>query len=213
MFTIEELSAREILDSRGNPTVEVDCLLEEGILGRAAVPSGASTGRREALELRDGGERFLGKGVSKAVGMVHQEIGPAIEGMDARDQVLIDRTLIELDGTDDKSRFGANAILGVSIAVAKAAAEMAGLPLTTASDVSNPTLPVESTATWVKVPTATSTRTLDSSRFPVSSCTRTPTRCVPDGNSRETVAGRPSAPNPPCPVKSHAYCKTPPSRS
>lgn len=128
MFDIEELIAREILDSRGNPTVEVDCLLAGGTLGRAAVPSGASTGAREALELRDGGERFHGKGVTQAVDYVHEEIAHAIEGMDARDQVLIDRTLIELDGTPDKSRLGANALLGVSLAVAKAAAEMAGLP-------------------------------------------------------------------------------------
>lgn len=129
MFTIEELIAREILDSRGNPTLEVDCLLEGGVLGRAAVPSGASTGSREALELRDGGERFGGKGVTKAVDNVHDEISRAILGMDARDQVLIDRTLIELDGTADKSRLGANAILGVSMAIAKAAADLAGLPL------------------------------------------------------------------------------------
>ena len=129
MFDIEELEAREILDSRGNPTLEVDCLLESGALGRAAVPSGASTGTREALELRDGGRRFGGKGVTNAVEHVDDEIARAIEGMDAREQVLIDRTLIELDGTTDKSRLGANAILGVSLAVAKAAAEAAALPL------------------------------------------------------------------------------------
>lgn len=129
MFNIEELIAREIIDSRGNPTIEVDCLLEGGSLGRAAVPSGASTGAREALELRDGGDRFAGKGVTQAVDHVHDEIGRAIEGMDARDQVLIDRTLIELDGSTDKSRLGANATLGVSLAVAKAAADLAGLPL------------------------------------------------------------------------------------
>ena len=131
MFDIEELVAREILDSRGNPTIEVDCLLTGGALGRAAVPSGASTGAREALELRDGGERFHGKGVTKAVDFVHEEIARAIEGMDARDQVLIDRTLIELDGTPEKSRLGANALLGVSMAIAKAAADQAGLPLYT----------------------------------------------------------------------------------
>ena len=129
MFNIEELIARESLDSRGNPTLEVDCLLEGGALGRAMVPSGASTGAREALELRDGGDRYLGKGVTKAVDHVHDEIAHAIEGMDSRDQVLIDRTLIELDGTAGKSRLGANAILGVSLAVAKAAADLAGLPL------------------------------------------------------------------------------------
>ena len=129
MFDIEELVAREILDSRGNPTIEVDCLLRGGAMGRAAVPSGASTGAREALELRDGGSRFLGKGVTQAVDYVHEEIARAMEGMDARDQVLIDRTLIELDGTPGKSRLGANAILGVSLAVAKAASELAQLPL------------------------------------------------------------------------------------
>ena len=129
MFEIEELSAREILDSRGNPTIEVDCLLKGGALGRAAIPSGASTGAREVLELRDGGDRYLGKGVTQAVDNVHGEISHAIEGMDARDQVLIDRTLIELDGHHDKSRLGANSILGVSLAVAKAASELAGLPL------------------------------------------------------------------------------------
>lgn len=129
MFDIEELEAREILDSRGNPTLEVDCLLAGGALGRAAVPSGASTGTREALELRDGGRRFLGKGVTRAVDHVDDEIARAIARMDAREQVLIDRTLIELDGTDDKSRLGANAILGVSLAVAKAAAEATFLPL------------------------------------------------------------------------------------
>ncbi len=129
MFDIEELEAREILDSRGNPTLEVDCRLSGGALGRAAVPSGASTGAREALELRDGGRRFLGKGVTKAVDHVDNEIARSICGMDARDQVLVDRTLIELDGTAEKSRLGANATLGVSLAVAKAAADAACLPL------------------------------------------------------------------------------------
>ncbi|HEY8022439.1 MAG TPA: phosphopyruvate hydratase, partial [Thermoanaerobaculia bacterium] len=129
MFGIDDIAAREILDSRGNPTIEVDCLLESGALGRAAVPSGASTGSREALELRDGGERFGGKGVSRAVANVEQEIAPALSGMDARDQALVDAALIDLDGTPDKSRLGANAILGASLAVAKAAAEAAGLPL------------------------------------------------------------------------------------
>ena len=129
MFDIEELDAREILDSRGNPALEVDCVLENGTLGRAAVPSGASTGAREALELRDGDERYFGKGVRQAVDHVQGEIARAIEGVDAREQVLVDHTLIELDGTPDKSRLGANAILGVSMAVAKAAAETAGLPL------------------------------------------------------------------------------------
>ena len=129
MFVIEELMAREILDSRGNPTLEVDCLLQGGALGRAAVPSGASTGSREALELRDGGDRYGGKGVTRAVDHVYDEIARAIEGMDSRDQALVDRTLIELDGTTDKSRLGANTTLAVSLAVAKAASEIAGLPL------------------------------------------------------------------------------------
>jgi enolase len=129
MFTIEEIRAREVLDSRGNPTVEVDCLLESGAAGTALVPSGASTGSREALELRDGGSRYLGKGVRHAVDFVHDEIAPELEEMDARDQAGIDQTLIALDGTVNKGRLGANAILGVSLAVARAAAEASGLPL------------------------------------------------------------------------------------
>jgi enolase 1/2/3 len=129
MFEIEELVAREVLDSRGNPTVEVDCLLSGGALGRAAVPSGASTGTREALERRDGGKRYLGKGVLGAVRAIEEEIAPELLGMDVRDQAAIDRGLIALDGSDNKGRLGANAILGVSLAVAHAAAEAAGLPL------------------------------------------------------------------------------------
>jgi enolase len=129
MFEIEELAAREILDSRGNPTLEVDCVLSGGALGRAAVPSGASTGTREALEKRDGGKRYHGKGVLGPVRAVEEEIAPELVGMDARDQAQIDRGMIALDGTDGKSRLGANAILGVSLAVAHAAAETAGLPL------------------------------------------------------------------------------------
>jgi len=129
MFEIEELVAREVLDSRGNPTVEVDCLLSGGALGRAAVPSGASTGTREALEKRDGGKRYLGKGVLGAVRAIEEEIAPELLGMDVRDQAAIDRGLIALDGTDTKERLGANAMLGVSLAVAHAAAEAAGLPL------------------------------------------------------------------------------------
>ncbi len=129
MFTIEEIHAREVLDSRGNPTLEVECLLEGGGFGTAAVPSGASTGSREALELRDGGSRYLGKGVSKAVGNVNGEIAAELEGVDARDQAMIDRALIALDGTDNKGRLGANAILGASLAVAKAAADGSGLEL------------------------------------------------------------------------------------
>src|SRR6059058_3468138 len=129
MFKIEEVFAREILDSRGNPTVEVDCLLSSGALGRAAVPSGASTGSREALELRDNDKkRFLGKGVLKAVENV-EIIAREVEGMDAREQVMIDLVMKQIDGTDNKANLGANAILGVSLAVAKAAAEAASLPL------------------------------------------------------------------------------------
>ena len=129
MFEIEELIGREVLDSRGNPTVEVDCLLSGGGVGRAIVPSGASTGRREALERRDGGERYGGKGVKDAVNAVMDELADELRGMDARDQALIDRVMIDLDGTPSKSRLGANAILGVSLATAKAAAETSGLPL------------------------------------------------------------------------------------
>ena len=130
MSAIVEVIAREILDSRGNPTVEADVLLESGVMGRAAVPSGASTGEREALELRDGDKsRYLGKGVLKAVENINTEICEAIIGLDAADQAFIDKTMIDLDGTDDKRNLGANAILAVSMAVAKAAAEEAGLPL------------------------------------------------------------------------------------
>ena len=130
MASIDVVIAREILDSRGNPTVEVEVALEDGSVGRAAVPSGASTGAFEACELRDGDKsRYLGKGVSKAVAYVEDEIAPAILGFDAAEQRLIDQTMIDLDGTPNKERLGANAILGVSLAVAKAAAESAGLPL------------------------------------------------------------------------------------
>jgi enolase 1/2/3 len=126
---IAGVTARQILDSRGNPTVEVDVRLASGALGRAAVPSGASTGRFEAVELRDGGPEFAGKGVRTAVANVEREIGPALSGLDARDQAALDRTLVELDGTDNKGRLGANAVLGASLAAAKAAAADAGLPL------------------------------------------------------------------------------------
>ena len=130
MSAIVDVIAREILDSRGNPTVEADVLLESGVLGRAAAPSGASTGSREAVELRDGDKkRYLGKGVLKAVEHVNTEICEAIIGVDATEQSFVDRTLIDLDGTETKSRLGANAILAVSLAVAKAAAEETGLPL------------------------------------------------------------------------------------
>ena len=130
IYTIVDVQAREILDSRGNPTVEVDVILAGGALGRAAVPSGASTGEHEALELRDGdAKRYLGKGVSKAVFNVREKILPVLEGMDAFDQLGIDRTMLELDGTETKSKLGANAILAVSLATAKAAAEAIGFPL------------------------------------------------------------------------------------
>ena len=130
MSSIVDVVAREILDSRGNPTVEADVLLESGAMGRAAVPSGASTGSREAIELRDGDKaRYGGKGVLKAVEFVNTEISEAIVGLDATEQAFIDKTLIDLDGTDNKSRVGANALLAVSMAVARAAAEESGLPL------------------------------------------------------------------------------------
>lgn len=130
MSAIVDVIAREILDSRGNPTVEADVLLESGVLGRAAVPSGASVGTREAVELRDGdAQRYFGKGVLKAVENVNTEISEAIMGLDATEQGFIDQTLIDLDGSDNKSRLGANAVLAVSLAVAKAAAEECGLPL------------------------------------------------------------------------------------
>ena len=130
MSAIVDIIGREILDSRGNPTVECDVLLESGVMGRAAVPSGASTGTREAVELRDGEPgRYLGKGVRRAVDNINTEIAESIMGLDAAEQAFLDRTLIDLDGTDNKSRLGANATLAVSIAVARAAAEEAGLPL------------------------------------------------------------------------------------
>ena len=130
MSAIVDIVGREILDSRGNPTVECDVLLESGTMGRAAVPSGASTGSREAIELRDGDKsRYLGKGVLRAVEHINTEISEAVLGLDASEQAFLDRTLIDLDGTDNKSRLGANATLAVSMAVARAAAEESGLPL------------------------------------------------------------------------------------
>src|ERR1700761_5540329 len=129
MTAILDITGREILDSRGNPTVEVDVRLDDGSFGRAAVPSGASTGAHEAVELRDGGKRYGGKGVEKAVAAVNGELFDALAGLDAEDQVKIDNTMIALDGTPNKARLGANAILGISLAVAKAAAQSAGLPL------------------------------------------------------------------------------------
>ncbi|HVG04082.1 MAG TPA: phosphopyruvate hydratase, partial [Burkholderiaceae bacterium] len=130
MSAIVDIIGREILDSRGNPTVECDVLLESGVMGRAVVPSGASTGAREAIELRDGdANRYGGKGVLKAIENVNTEISEAILGLEANEQAFLDNALIELDGTENKSRLGANAMLAVSIAVAKAAAEESGLPL------------------------------------------------------------------------------------
>ncbi|MEV0105574.1 phosphopyruvate hydratase [Nocardia sp. NPDC050799] len=129
MAIIEQVGAREILDSRGNPTVEVEIALDDGTLTRAAVPSGASTGEHEAVELRDGGDRYHGKGVQKAVEGVLDEIAPAVIGLDAVEQRTVDQALLDLDGTPDKSRLGANALLGVSLAVARAAAESSGLEL------------------------------------------------------------------------------------
>ncbi|HET8951646.1 MAG TPA: phosphopyruvate hydratase [Solirubrobacteraceae bacterium] len=129
MASIEAVGAREILDSRGNPTVEVEVLLDDGAFARAMVPSGASTGAFEAVELRDGGDRYGGKGVQHAVDAVIQQIGPAVEGLAADDQRLVDQTMLELDATPNKADLGANAILGTSLAVARAAADSAGLPL------------------------------------------------------------------------------------
>jgi len=130
MSAIVDIVGREVLDSRGNPTVECDVLLESGVMGRAAVPSGASTGSREAIEMRDGDKsRYLGKGVLKAVEHINTEISEAVLGLDASEQAFLDKTLIDLDGTDNKSRLGANAMLAVSMAVARAAAEESGLPL------------------------------------------------------------------------------------
>src|SRR5215218_7510546 len=130
MSAIVDIVGREILDSRGNPTIECDVLLESGTMGRAAVPSGASTGSREAIELRDGDKRrYGGKGVLKAVEFVNTEVSEAVVGLDASEQTFIDKTLVDLDGTENKSRVGANALLAVSMATAKAAAEESGLPL------------------------------------------------------------------------------------
>ena len=143
MSIIISIHARQILDSRGNPTVEVDVVTENGVMGRAAVPSGASTGEHEAVELRDGGKAFMGKGVTKAVANVNTDIAEEIIGMSVFEQNLIDQTMIELDGTPNKSKLGANAILGVSLAVAKAAAEELGMPLYRyVGGVSANTLPV-----------------------------------------------------------------------
>ena len=144
MTAIIDIHAREILDSRGNPTVEVDVLLDDGSFGRAAVPSGASTGAHEAVELRDGDKsRYLGKGVTKAVDAVNDEISEVLLGLDAEDQRDIDMAMIELDGTENKGRIGANAILGTSLAVAKAAADARGLPLYSyVGGVSSHVLPV-----------------------------------------------------------------------
>ena len=159
MTAIIDIIGREILDSRGNPTVEVDVILEDGSMGRAAVPSGASTGAHEAVELRDGGERYKGKGVLKAVDAVNGEIAEALAGVDATRQREIDEALIELDGTPNKGRIGANAVLGVSLAVAKAAAEAVTLPLYRyVGGVAARTLPVP----MMNIINAASTRTIRS---------------------------------------------------
>ena len=129
MTAIIDIKGREIIDSRGNPTVEVDVTLETGAFGRAAVPSGASTGIHEAVELRDGGKRYMGLGVERAVEAVNTEIYEALNGMDAEEQKALDKIMCNLDGTENKSRLGANAILGVSLAIAKAAANASALPL------------------------------------------------------------------------------------
>ncbi|MDG1437620.1 MAG: phosphopyruvate hydratase, partial [Emcibacteraceae bacterium] len=129
MTAIIDIKGREIIDSRGNPTVEVDVTLETGAFGRAAVPSGASTGAHEAVELRDGGKRYMGKGVEQAVEAVNTEIYDALTGLDAEEQIILDNAMRDLDGTENKSRLGANAILGVSLATAKAAADEAAMPL------------------------------------------------------------------------------------
>src|SRR5512132_1463826 len=130
MSAIVDIIGREIIDSRGNPTVECDVLLESGVMGRAAVPSGASTGSREAIELRDGDTgRYLGKGVLRAGEHINTEVSESVLGLDASEQAFLDKTLIDLDGTENKSRLGANAMLAVSMAVARAAAEESGLPL------------------------------------------------------------------------------------
>ena len=170
MTEIVDITAREILDSRGNPTVEVDVILEDGSMGRAAVPSGASTGAHEAVEKRDGGARFGGRGVLEAVGAVNGEIFEALSGFDASDQLSIDRTLVTLDGTPNKARLGANAVLGVSLACAKAIgvpvnensahpANSGGIAATShvihyrlfpgvAASVKDVTYPLQPTSTW-----------------------------------------------------------------
>ena len=159
--TIEAVGAREILDSRGNPTVEVEVALDDSTISRAAVPSGASTGAFEAVELRDGDlDRYLGKGVEKAVTTVLDEIGPELLGFEASEQRLIDQALLDLDGTPNKERLGANAVLGVSLAVAKAAADSAELPLFRYVGGPNAHLlpvPMLNILNGVRTPTATST--------------------------------------------------------
>ena len=158
MSTIQDIQAREILDSRGNPTVEVDVTLASGAVGRAAVPSGASTGEHEALELRDGDKkRYLGKGVTKAVKNVTEKILPALKGVDALDQLTVDRTMLKLDGTETKSKLGANAILAVSLANAKAAAARRG-PCRCSNTWAGPT-PRCCPCPWPTSSTAARTRT------------------------------------------------------
>ena len=181
MALIEAVGAREILDSRGNPTVEVEVLLDDGIVQRAAVPSGASTGAFEAYELRDGDKsRYGGKGVLKAVAAVIDELGPAIEGVEASEQRIIDEILIETDGTENKSRVGANAILGVSLAVAKAAADSrrpaaVPLPRRTRTRTSSPSR-CSTSSTAARTPTTASTARSSSSRR--SARRASPRRCA-----------------------------------
>ena len=189
MALIDAVGAREVLDSRGNPTVEVEVLLDDGVVSRALVPSGASTGAFEAYELRDGdASRYGGKGVLKAVDAVLDEIGPALEGFDATDQRLVDAALIELDGTENKSRLGANAILGASLAVARAAADSVDLPLFRYLGGPNAhTLPVPLMNVVTAVPTRTPTSTSRSSSW----C-----RTAPSPSPRHSAgASRPTTPS------------------
>ena len=172
MSNIDQIIAREILDSRGNPTVEVDVILEDGSFGRAAVPSGASTGVHEAVELRDGDKkRYLGKGVLKAVDNVNNIIAPAIEGMDALDQVAIDRAMIALDGTPNKGKLGANAILAVSMAVAQLLQSISDCRFTSTSV---PTMHVSSPFLWQTSSTAVHTQTTRSTSRSSWSCLSVP---------------------------------------
>ncbi len=191
MALIEAVNAREILDSRGNPTVEVEVLLDDGIVQRAAVPSGASTGAFEAYELRDGDKsRYSGKGVLKAVAAVVDELGPAIEGVEASEQRIIDEILIETHG-ENKSRTGANAILGVSLAVAKAAADSADLPCSaTSADPTRTCCPSRCSTSSTVASTPTTASTSRSSSSPPSAPRPTVSRCA--GAPRSTTSSRAS---------------------